>query len=146
MERKNKKFPPENTFEGRKHLESIMQNSLADLIRKKAAKIPSEKNLTKQEFQNKYVKNNRPVVLKSLMCENAVFKKWDFDFFANNYPKVKINVNLYDAKNTKSSNIKSLIDSIKSSNELEPTYLQEWWFQNDCPENFMNLHISHNKG
>lgn len=140
---KNKK---ESLVIDRFQFEKAINEHMAS-IRKNFSPVPVEKDITPQEFQKKYVKKNKPVILKGLVDKWPALQKWDFDFFANQHGDVAINANLYDAKNIKKTNIKTLIHEIKQATSGHPVYLQEWWFQNVChdllsdiivPKNFKN--------
>lgn len=116
-------------------IEADLQQFLLPEIQKKCPHIPIEKNLSAADFKENYVKKNRPVILRGLLDKQQALKKWDFDFFAEQHGHLEIEANLYDPQNTKKTDLKSLIQEIKTMNSSKfPVYLQEWWFQTVCPE------------
>lgn len=124
----------QNLVIDRVSLEGDLQKFLAAEILKKSPHIPVEKNISVDEFKEKYVAKNKPVILRGIIDQWPAIEKWDFDYFANQHGNVEIDVNLYNPANTKKSNIKSLVNDIKTKAHELPIYLQEWWFQTVCPD------------
>ncbi len=118
-------------------LEEDIKSFLGQRIREESSHVPIETDLDPKDFQTKYVLRNRPVILRGVVDKWSASSKWDFNYFANEYGEIEVNVNLYDLKNTKQSNLKSLVKDIKNSDSNNPVYLQEWWFQTVCP-NLLN--------
>lgn len=92
-------------------------------------RIDEEEYISPQEFEDTYVKQKRPVVLKGGMRFMDAFRKWDLDFFAEQAGDVEVVSNLYDVENTSTSKLGHLIAGIQNKEADYPIYLQEWWFQ-----------------
>ena len=123
-----------NLISDRIQLEKDIVGFFGAELLKKAPHVPIEKNISAQDFEKKYVKTNKPVILRGLVDQWPALKKWDFDYFAKQHGDVAVNTNLYDAKKIKASNLAALIKEIKEPTLDYAVYLQEWWFQNSCPD------------
>lgn len=56
--------------------------------------------ITREEFQEKYMKPQRPVIVKHFYGEDApLYKKWNFDYFKDELGDIEVGI--YDAEGTK---------------------------------------------
>lgn len=124
----------QNLMQNYLQVEQDLKGFLGEKIRHNSPRISIEKNISPEEFKDKYVLQNKPVILRGVLDKWPAMSKWDFDYFANLCGDAEVNVNLYDVKNTKRSNIKTLVKEMKKATIDAPVYLQEWWFQNICPD------------
>lgn len=84
-----------------------------------------------EEFKEKWIKEDKPVVITGLLDDWEAMKKWDLAFFKNNCHDVPIKGNLYDPRYTHDTTIGKIIERMMSGDE--GAYVQEWWFEFDCP-------------
>ncbi|MDA0781110.1 MAG: cupin-like domain-containing protein [Rickettsiales bacterium] len=117
----------------RVRLESDIRKFLGEKILNNCPQVAVETNISPELFYEKYVLQNKPVVIKGLLDGWSAYSKWDFDYFANNFADANVVMDLYDIKKTEKSSLKEGIRQIKSASTDKPVYLQEWWFQYDCP-------------
>lgn len=134
----------QNLISDRFLLEKDMEAFLEERILKTAPHVPVEENISPEEFEEKYVKANKPVILRGLVDKWPALEKWDFDFFAREHGEVAVNTNLYDAKHIKASNLNDLVKEIKNPTLDYAVYLQEWWFQNSCPDLLKDIIVPKN--
>jgi hypothetical protein len=117
--------------------------------KKKIPTIPVETNLSAKDFQKNYIEKNMPVILRGMIEKWPARKKWDFDYFAKTYSNLHVNINLYDKSRVKDSTMKGLVEQIKIGDPKDPAYLQEWWFQHECPELLKDMivppHFAHDQ-
>ncbi|MBK9271991.1 MAG: cupin-like domain-containing protein [Saprospiraceae bacterium] len=52
--------------------------------------IEKRSNVSKKEFENQYLKANKPVVFKDLIQDWPAYSKWDFEYFIQKYGEVEI--------------------------------------------------------
>jgi len=87
-----------------------------------------------QNFQDNYVKANKPIILKGFAKNWPATQKWNFNFFANECANTEVVANLYNVKNTQKITFKDSLQYFCRSDEKNPFYIQEWWFAETNPE------------
>lgn len=84
-----------------------------------------------ENFKEKHIAQEKPVVLTGLIDDWKALKEWDLEFFKKNCGEVNIKANLYDPRLTHDTNVKTIIDRMERGDQK--AYIQEWWFNFDCP-------------
>lgn len=92
------------------------------------------RDISAAAFKDEFVTPQRPVVIRGGARDWAALSRWDFDFFARSYGDVEVVANLYDVQTKRKSTFRELVAVLQSPTYEQPTYLQEWWFQENCPE------------
>ncbi|MBT4989044.1 MAG: hypothetical protein HOM96_00675 [Rickettsiales bacterium] len=116
-----------------KKIENYMLGGVKDRIVKSAPHTPIITNCTIEEFNQRCIIDQKPLVLRGSTNKWST-DSWDLDFFAQNYGKLKVYNNLYDPNKISLLTINDIIQKIKTATEDKPEYLQEWCFQEEAPE------------
>ena len=95
-------------------------------------------------FQEKYLANETPVILKGMGKDWPAINRWSADFFRNTYGHVKVPVCYYESKKQEHYNdqvkitLKDYIDLAETNkspeNNTEPPYLGGWIYHKEFPE------------
>lgn len=93
-------------------------------------------------FQDKYLQNETPVILKGMAKKWPALGKWSADFFKKHYGNVSVPVCYYKTnKQEKYAKQERMLlkeyISLAESEKIcdgEPPYIGGWLYQNDCPE------------
>ena len=103
----------------RDKLKGQMLTSLQQGEKGKLIPLPSYRDLPQEDFFKHFVKTNRPVVFKGLASDWECCKKWNFDFFKENYGDDEVMLlhhRAYDSSVTEESiertTLKAFIDKI----------------------------------
>jgi hypothetical protein len=116
-----------NNLKVRKELDDIFSNNRYGNL-KKIEECNSE--ISTEDFINHFIKSNCPVLVKGGAKKWPAVNKWNFDFFVKNYGNIEVTANLYDINHTRKSTFSQLAGSTTYPQSF---YVQEWWFQKDCP-------------
>jgi Cupin-like domain len=90
--------------------------------------------ISQDDFAEKYVRAQKPVLIKGGASTWPALTRWNFDFFGQTYGDVEVVANLYDVSSKKKMNFRQLASVLSEKQFSLPTYLQEWWFQENCKE------------
>ncbi|SFB30906.1 cupin-like domain-containing protein [Pseudomonas sp. NFPP24] len=95
-------------------------------------------------FQEKYLMNEKPVILKGMGKDWPAIRRWSADFFRNNYGHIKVPVCYYKTKQQEAykNQIKMRLNEYINLAEknappddyAEPPYLGGWIYHKEAPE------------
>ena len=103
-------------------------------------RIDEEVDISPEDFIEGYVKNNRPVIIRKAIKKWPATRKWSFEYFGKHHGETEVTANLYNVREIKKTTLEQLAKILAQEND-SPTYLQEWWFQHDCPELMNDIKI-----
>jgi hypothetical protein len=86
-----------------------------------------------KDFTNSTSTRQRPTLIKNVAQRWSAFKNWDFDYFKKKFGHILVTTNIYSKLPNEEITLEVLTDRILNHSTYS-NYLQEWWYEIDCPE------------
>jgi hypothetical protein len=92
--------------------------------------------LSKEEFEQEYRKQLRPVVLEGFVSEWPSVRTWSFKHLAERCGDVQVAVDSYSTKAARKVTFAEFVELLRANerNTESPLYLQEWYYQTSAPQ------------
>lgn len=93
-------------------------------------------HLTPEQFRSEHRALRRPVVLEGFATDWPAVKTWSFDSLAARHGSTRVIIDSYNSKAAREATLDTFVHLLKTNQAAgaAPVYLQEWLFQNSCPE------------
>jgi len=114
-------------------LENYFANTSFESMSKLADEFVAVRTLLSTDDVIDFTDPGEPLLLKGAINQWPALHKWTFDFLSEKYGDLQVTANLYSGSNRIQINLKDLIEQILLD-ETNAPYLQEWWYELDCPE------------
>jgi Cupin-like domain len=120
--------------EVREHIEQAFRQGLEDEIVSRFPELQVRKGLSLDEFESEFRHKQRPVLLQGSVCNWPAVHKWNFDFLSEKCSRARVLINTHSPTAPRSVTIEEFVRLARHSAPGDsPIYLQEWYFQDDCP-------------
>lgn len=116
-------------------VEAAFQNGpLADAFGT-APHIERRSNLTPEQFEREYRRAKRPVIMEGAAAEWPSVKTWTFESLSERCGSTRVVVNSYSSQRSRDVTFAEFVQMLKDGEGTgaAPIYLQEWYYQADCP-------------
>lgn len=115
--------------------DSFREGALAAALRT-APQIERRGDLTPETFERDYRQRQRPVVMAGAAADWPAVREWSFDALARRCGQTQVTVNAYSSQRARQVSFADFVDMLRNAGVTgsAPVYLQEWYYQADCPE------------
>jgi hypothetical protein len=100
-----------------------------------APSIDHRRGLSVAQFVREYRDLKRPVVLEGLAADWPAVRTWSFEHLAERCGAAQVTIDSYRSKAARRATFAEFVDELKAKTSpgATPIYLQEWYYQTDCP-------------
>lgn len=98
--------------------------------------LETRSGLSKEEFEQEYRKQLRPIVLEGFVAEWPSVRTWSFGHLAETCGDVQVTVDSYNTSAARKVPFAEFVELLKANegNTGSPLYLQEWYYQTSVPQ------------
>lgn len=119
---------------------SFLEGPLAEALQQAPA-IERQRGLSAEDFYSDYRALLRPVILEGAAAGWPAVQTWNFEQLAERCGFAQVTVNAYSSQHARDVTFADFVRMLRAgaADGAMPLYLQEWYFQADCPELALDL-------
>jgi hypothetical protein len=101
-----------------------------------APTLETRRGLSKEEFEQEYRNQLRPIVLEGFVAEWPSVRTWSFEHLTERCGDVQVTVDSYNTKAARKVTFAEFVELLRANeqNPTSPIYLQEWYYQTSAPQ------------